>query len=137
MTRVVWIAAAATALVVAAGVLARALSPPDPLLQAQADGCERNDTTLHTLQSPNWVYVNDKDAPASGPPPSLRFVSGVVQPNVMNVHVSGGETFLVQLGNVLTYTDSGLTRGQTYYYKVSAVNAKGEGPLSNEASAVV
>jgi fibronectin type 3 domain-containing protein len=29
---------------------------------------------------------------------------------------SGGETFLVQVGNVLTYTDTGLTNGQTYYY---------------------
>jgi titin len=48
---------------------------------------------------------------------------------------SGGEAFLVQIGNVLTHTDLGLTNGVTYYYEVSAVNAIGEGPLSNEASA--
>ncbi len=48
---------------------------------------------------------------------------------------SGGETLLTMLGNVLTYTNTGLTNGQTYYYKVSAVNGVGEGPLSNEASA--
>ena len=48
---------------------------------------------------------------------------------------TGGEAFLVSLGNVLTYTDTGLTNGQTYYYKVSAVNSVGEGPLSSEASA--
>ena len=48
---------------------------------------------------------------------------------------SGGETLLTTVGNVLTYTDTGLTNGQPYYYKVSAVNAIGEGPQSNEASA--
>ncbi len=31
-------------------------------------------------------------------------------------------------------TDTGLTAGQTYYYKVSAVNGVGEGAQSNEAS---
>jgi predicted phage tail protein len=48
---------------------------------------------------------------------------------------SGGEALLITLGNVLTYTNTGLTNGQVYYYKVSAVNSVGEGPLSNEASA--
>jgi hypothetical protein len=81
----------AVALVAAAGVLARSLSPPDPQLQAVADGCERNNTTLHTLQSPNWVRVNDKDFPASGGQPPLQSVSGVVQNAVGDVHVSGGD----------------------------------------------
>jgi hypothetical protein len=85
------IGVAAIALIAAAGVLARALTPPDPLLQATADGCERNDTTLHTLQSPNWVYVNDKDAPAAGAPPPLQTVSGAVQNFAQDVHVSGGD----------------------------------------------
>jgi hypothetical protein len=82
---------AAIALVAAAGVLARSLTPPDPLLQAVADGCERNDTTLHTLQSPNWVRVDDKDFPAGGGPPPLQYATGVVQKKVANVHVSGGD----------------------------------------------
>src|SRR5205807_324550 len=33
------------------------------------------------------------------------------------------------------YTDTAVTNGVTYYYQVSAVNAAGEGPRSNEASA--
>ncbi|OGS49976.1 MAG: hypothetical protein A3K65_07400 [Euryarchaeota archaeon RBG_16_68_12] len=44
----------------------------------------------------------------------------------------GGETLLTEIGNVLTYVDSGLTNGRTYYYRVSARSAFGEGPLSSE-----
>jgi len=48
---------------------------------------------------------------------------------------SGTETFLTSVGLSLVYTDGGLTNGQTYYYKVSAVNSAGESPQSSEASA--
>lgn len=50
---------------------------------------------------------------------------------------SGGETLLTTLGVVLTYTDTAVTGGATYYYKVSATNLVGEGALSSEASAAV
>jgi fibronectin type 3 domain-containing protein len=33
-----------------------------------------------------------------------------------------------------TYTDTGLTKGQTFYYKVAAVNANGTSPLSAQVS---
>ena len=48
---------------------------------------------------------------------------------------SGSETYLATVGNVLTYTDSGLGNGATYHYVVTAVNLVGEGPSSNEATA--
>ena len=53
---------------------------------------------------------------------------------------SGSETPVTSggcsgLGAVLSCTDTGLTAGQTYFYKVTAVNGIGEGPQSNEASA--
>ncbi len=48
---------------------------------------------------------------------------------------AGGEAFLAEIGPVLTYTDAGLSNGQTYFYRVSAKNAAGEGPQSTETSA--
>jgi PKD repeat protein len=54
---------------------------------------------------------------------------------------SGGETLLTSggcsgLAAVTSCTDTGLANG-TYFYKVTAVNAAGEGPQSNEASATL
>ena len=48
---------------------------------------------------------------------------------------SGGETLLATLGNVTGWTDSGVVNGTTYYYRVAALNAVGEGAQSNERSA--
>src|SRR2546426_10589101 len=49
--------------------------------------------------------------------------------------IAGGGTLLVTLGDVRTYFDSGLINGRTYYYQVGAMNANGDGILSNEVSA--
>jgi hypothetical protein len=48
---------------------------------------------------------------------------------------AGQETLFAALGNVLTYVDSAVSNGQTYYYQVTANNAAGESPKSNEATA--
>ena len=53
---------------------------------------------------------------------------------------SGGESstpIATVNGNITTYTDSNVTAGTTYYYKVTAVNSAGESAMSNEASATV
>ena len=50
----------------------------------------------------------------------------------------GGVSYSVRgsvLGTETTYTDSGLTNGNTYWYEVSAVNGAGEGPRSIALSA--
>lgn len=52
---------------------------PDPNVQAVADGCQRDTTKIYTGFAPNWVYVNDRDFPASGPPPAPQWVSGTVK----------------------------------------------------------
>lgn len=49
--------------------------------------------------------------------------------------VSGAATYLVTVGNVLSFMDSAVANGGRYYYQVSAVNTPGEGPRSAEAAA--
>jgi fibronectin type 3 domain-containing protein len=50
--------------------------------------------------------------------------------------ISGSETFLVRLGTVSSYNDTGLTNGDVYYYRISAINSVGEGALSVEVLAM-
>ncbi len=48
---------------------------------------------------------------------------------------SGSETLIVTLPAITYYADLVVDPGTTYFYKVSAINAVGEGPLSNELAA--
>ena len=48
---------------------------------------------------------------------------------------AGGETFLANTGGALTYSDTAVSNGTTYYYKVAGINSAGTGALSNERSA--
>src|SRR5205809_386536 len=68
-------------------------------------------------------------------PPSSDGGSPITNYKIYRGNSSGCESFFTEIGNVLAYSDTGLTNGHTYYYEVSAVNAVGDGPLSNEASA--
>jgi subtilase family serine protease len=67
--------------------------------------------------------------------PSSNGGSAITNYNVYRGTSSGGETLLATLGNVLAYTDTPVTNGQTYYYQVTATNSVGESSRSNEASA--
>ena len=63
--------------------------------------------------------------------------SGATSYNVYRGTTSGGES-ATALATGLTgtsYTDSSVTNGTTYYYKVAAVDASGTSGMSNEASA--
>jgi titin len=56
--------------------------------------------------------------------------------NIYRSTSPGGEGSTVFTTSVSsTYTDSAVTNGTTYYYKVAAVNAVGPGPQSSEANA--
>src|SRR5439155_1331180 len=48
---------------------------------------------------------------------------------------SGTEGLYTTIGNVTSYTNTGLAGGHTYFYKVSAVNSICSSALSNEDSA--
>src|SRR2546426_5886134 len=67
--------------------------------------------------------------------PSSNGGSAITNYKIYRSTSSGTETLLTTVGNVNSYTDTGLTNGQTYFYKVSAVNSVGESAQSNEASA--
>ncbi|WP_440119700.1 glycoside hydrolase family 9 protein [Paenibacillus sp. QZ-Y1] len=55
---------------------------------------------------------------------------------VKRAEVNGGPyTSVATSVNGLTYTNTGLTNGKTYYYVVTAVNSAGESPNSAQASA--
>jgi|GEM_PF-1437327 len=49
---------------------------------------------------------------------------------------SGNYSHVQNTGNVLTYTVTGLTNGQRYYFAVTVLNAAGESARSNEACAI-
>ena len=84
--------------------------------------------TLNTATPGDGYVVLAWTAPNSGG-------SAITNYSVYRSNVSGGEALLITLGDVLTWNDTGLTNGQTYYYKVSATNAQGESMLSNELNA--
>ncbi|MBI2583831.1 MAG: peptidoglycan DD-metalloendopeptidase family protein [Candidatus Aenigmarchaeota archaeon] len=68
-------------------------------------------------------------------PPSNDGGASITAYKIYKGTTSGGESFFKQVGNVLSYADTAVTNGITYYYKVSAVNSVGEGSLSNEDNA--
>ena len=67
--------------------------------------------------------------------PSFDGGSPITNYRIYRGTTSGGEIFHAQIGIALTFPDTGLTNGQLYCYRVSAINGIGEGPLSNEACA--
>ena len=67
--------------------------------------------------------------------PSSNGSSPVTNYRIYRGTVPGGESLLTTVGNVLTYTDTGVTNGVRYYYEVGAVSSAGEGPKSTETSA--
>ncbi len=67
---------------------------------------------------------------------SWETVPGATSYNILRGTSSGGETLLTSVSSTTsTYTDSEITNGTTYYYKITGTDSKGTGAASNEASA--
>ncbi|MCK5291747.1 MAG: right-handed parallel beta-helix repeat-containing protein [Thermoplasmata archaeon] len=81
------------------------------------------------------AFPGDQQIALTWDPPSFNGSLPITNYRIYRGTAPGGEVFLVEIGNVLTHLDTGLTNGQMYCYRVSAVNGVGEGPLSNEACA--
>ena len=67
--------------------------------------------------------------------PTSNGGSAVTGYRIYRSTATGTETFLVAVGNVTSYIDKATTAGVRYFYKITAVNAVGEGARSAEANA--
>jgi hypothetical protein len=79
------------------------------------------------------VWINSWVAPASNGGSAITdyyLYRGTVSGVLVKVHEMGGAT-------ILPYRDSSLVNGTTYYYKISAVSAVGEGAKSAEVYGLV
>jgi hypothetical protein len=79
------------------------------------------------------VSSGDQQITLTWDPPSFDGSLPITNYRIYRGTAPGGEVFFAEIGDVLTHLDTGLTNGQMYCYRVSAVNEVGEGPLSNEA----
>ena len=57
---------------------ARQRTLPDPEVEARPDGCGRDYLAQTRRDIPNWVFVGDRNAPATGPTPPPRRLEGLV-----------------------------------------------------------
>jgi hypothetical protein len=62
-------------------------------------------------------------------------VGGAQSYNLYRGAFSNSETPLTSVSGGTSYVDTAVQNGTTYYYRITAVNANGEGSASNEASA--
>jgi subtilisin family serine protease len=67
--------------------------------------------------------------------PSSDGGSAITGYRIYRGETSGSETALATVGNQTSFKDTTVTNGTIYWYRVSAVNVLGEGPLSNGLSA--
>ena len=77
----------------------------------------------------------DKKVTLNWTEPSTDGGSAITNYTVYRGISEGNETILTTLGKTLSYVDLSVSNGNTYFYKVAAVNGAGEGPRSNSIKA--
>ncbi len=105
----------------------------------QGEGPMSNEAnaTVPTVPSPpeNLSAIGGyREVALAWDPPFTDGGSPVTNYRVYRGTIPGGETLLLELGNVTGFLDVGLADGQEYFYLVSAVNIVGEGAKSNETN---
>lgn len=106
------------------------------------EGLRSNGVSATPTSAPTVPYAPQDVKAVSGidyialtwDPPDRDGGSPIITYTLFRRTVSSSKYLLFDVGNVLAYNDTGLTNGQTYYYRISAVNSIGEGPRSNEVS---
>jgi len=126
--------------------------PPDEVIPAET--ARNREAVLYLIEQAGCLYaVIGKQAQyceaPPGAPSALNATPGDAQASLTWTAASGATLYRVHRGTAsggpytairsnltgTSYTDTGLTNGVTYYYVVTATNAAGEGPNSNEANA--
>ncbi len=85
-------------------------------------------------QNLSMVLNNSSQATLSWSAPSDNGGSSISGYKIYRGTSSGSETWLANTSSVLTYVDSSLLGSTSYYYRITAINAKGESAYSNEVN---
>jgi fibronectin type 3 domain-containing protein len=105
-------------------------------LSAERSGTPVGVGTLPSAPQSVGVKPNDaKGIVVTWKAPRTIGSSAIVAYKIYRGTASKGETLLATVGNVLTFTDTAVKNGTTYYYQITAVNGVGESPRTSEKSA--
>jgi titin len=103
---------------------------PGPLtgsVDAKPFGISTSPQNIHAEAGDGYVKI-------SWEAPTLDGGSTISNYTIYRGTTTGGETFLAEIGVVFYFNDTDVINGQTYYYRVSAINSVGEGALSVEVN---
>lgn len=106
------------------------------------------DNEWNTFNDETWIYTTQLYPPSEPRKLQGRYQNDTIQLTWLRPYTDGGSiitnyqiyrgknsgnlTYLTEIGDLLSYADIDIDPDQTKYYAIRAVNAKGEGPFSEE-----